>query len=126
MQTSAPALHHQKPQLRSPFPLQILSYIDIGQREGARLLCGGKQKGSKGYFVSQPRCTRCALPSAAAAAPAWSEAALQRQHGGTATARRPPPRSAHPRARCPASLPCPQVEPTVFADVTDDMTIAQE
>lgn len=48
--------------------MQILGYIDIAQREGARLLAGGKQHGTKGYFV----------------------------------------------------------EPTVFADVTDEMTIAQE
>lgn len=31
---------------------QILGYIDIAQREGARLLAGGKQHGTKGYFVS--------------------------------------------------------------------------
>jgi hypothetical protein len=32
--------------------VQILSYIDIGKREGARLMCGGKRHGDKGYFVS--------------------------------------------------------------------------
>jgi aldehyde dehydrogenase (NAD+) len=47
---------------------KILNYIEIGKKEGARLLTGGKRVGNKGYFI----------------------------------------------------------EPTVFADVTDDMTIARE
>ena len=47
---------------------KILSYIDIGQKEGAKLLTGGKRHGTKGFFV----------------------------------------------------------EPTVFADVKDDMRIAKE
>ncbi|RLN94041.1 hypothetical protein BBJ28_00026202, partial [Nothophytophthora sp. Chile5] len=47
---------------------KIMGYIDEGAKEGARLLCGGKREGSKGWFV----------------------------------------------------------QPTVFADVTDDMTIARE
>ena len=45
-----------------------MNYIDIGKKEGAKLLTGGKRVGSKGWFV----------------------------------------------------------EPTVFSDVTDDMTIAKE
>ncbi|TMW59961.1 hypothetical protein Poli38472_000003 [Pythium oligandrum] len=58
----------QGPQIdKSQFD-KILNYIDIGQKEGARILTGGKRKGSMGFFV----------------------------------------------------------EPTVFADVTDDMTIAKE
>ncbi|PRW44891.1 aldehyde dehydrogenase [Chlorella sorokiniana] len=58
----------QGPQVDEDQLKKILGYIDVAQREGARLLTGGKQHGSKGYFV----------------------------------------------------------EPTVFADVTDEMTIAQE
>eukprot|EP00658_Telonema_sp_P-2_P057028 TRINITY_DN45494_c0_g1_i1.p1 TRINITY_DN45494_c0_g1~~TRINITY_DN45494_c0_g1_i1.p1 ORF type:complete len:243 (-),score=70.30 TRINITY_DN45494_c0_g1_i1:54-782(-) len=46
----------------------VLSYIETGKREGARLCCGGHRHGTTGYFI----------------------------------------------------------EPTVFADVTDDMTIARE
>lgn len=30
---------------------KILSYIDIGQKEGAKLVCGGKTVGSEGYFI---------------------------------------------------------------------------
>ena len=47
---------------------KILGYIEIGKNEGAKILCGGKRYGDKGYFI----------------------------------------------------------EPTVFADVTDEMTIAKE
>ena len=47
---------------------RVLHYIEVGKNEGARLLCGGKRWGNKGYFV----------------------------------------------------------EPTIFADVTDNMTIAKE
>lgn len=47
---------------------KILGYVKTGEKEGAKLLLGGKRHGKKGYFV----------------------------------------------------------EPTVFADVTDDMTIAKE
>lgn len=47
---------------------RVLSYIEKGKKEGARLVAGGKRHGTKGYFV----------------------------------------------------------EPTVFADVTDNMTIAKE
>lgn len=58
----------QGPQVDEAQFKKILNYIDIGQKEGARILTGGKRVGSKGYFV----------------------------------------------------------EPTVFADVHDDMTIARE
>lgn len=30
---------------------KILGYIKSGQEQGARLVCGGKRVGSKGYFV---------------------------------------------------------------------------
>ena len=30
---------------------KILNYIDIGKKEGAKLLTGGKRVGNKGYFV---------------------------------------------------------------------------
>jgi acyl-CoA reductase-like NAD-dependent aldehyde dehydrogenase len=31
--------------------MQVLGYVKIGQEEGARLVCGGKQVGTKGYYV---------------------------------------------------------------------------
>jgi len=30
---------------------KILGYIESGQKEGAKLCCGGKRKGDKGYFM---------------------------------------------------------------------------
>lgn len=30
---------------------RVLSYIEIGKREGATLLTGGKPLGSKGYYI---------------------------------------------------------------------------
>lgn len=54
---------------------KILAYCDRGQQEGARLLCGGKQKGTKGYYVRRWRqggrggcrvlCLLCLLPRCA-------------------------------------------------------------
>lgn len=58
----------QGPQIDNTQFEKVLNYIDIGRKEGARLLTGGKRVGKKGFFI----------------------------------------------------------EPTVFADVTDDMTIARE
>jgi len=58
----------QGPQIDSTQFEKVLNYIDIGQKEGGRLLTGGKRVGKKGFFI----------------------------------------------------------EPTVFADVSDDMTIARE
>eukprot|EP01087_Luapelamoeba_hula_P015944 TRINITY_DN483_c0_g1_i1.p1 TRINITY_DN483_c0_g1~~TRINITY_DN483_c0_g1_i1.p1 ORF type:complete len:515 (-),score=111.75 TRINITY_DN483_c0_g1_i1:222-1703(-) len=58
----------QGPQVDKESYDKILKYIDIGQKEGAKLLCGGKAWGDKGFFI----------------------------------------------------------EPTVFADVSDEMRIAQE
>ncbi|KAF0699183.1 Aste57867_10235 [Aphanomyces stellatus] len=58
----------QGPQVSEEQMKKILHYIELGKKEGARLLTGGKRHGTKGFFV----------------------------------------------------------EPTVFADVTDDMTIAKE
>ncbi|KAF4318576.1 hypothetical protein BBO99_00006998 [Phytophthora kernoviae] len=58
----------QGPQIDETQFEKIMNYIDEGVKEGARLLCGGKREGSKGWFV----------------------------------------------------------QPTVFADVTDDMSIARE
>lgn len=58
----------QGPQIDATQMNKILGYIEKGQKEGAKLLTGGKRHGSKGYFV----------------------------------------------------------QPTVFADVQDDMTIAKE
>jgi aldehyde dehydrogenase (NAD+) len=63
--------HHetdQGPQIDKEQFSKILNYIDIGKKEGGKLLTGGKRHGSKGWFV----------------------------------------------------------EPTVFSDVSDDMTIAKE
>jgi aldehyde dehydrogenase (NAD+) len=58
----------QGPQVDSDQFHKIMNYIDIGKKEGAKLLTGGKRVGNKGWFV----------------------------------------------------------EPTVFSDVTDNMTIAKE
>lgn len=58
----------QGPQVDEAQMKKILHYIELGKKEGAKLLSGGKRWGNKGYFV----------------------------------------------------------EPTVFADVTDDMSIAKE
>ena len=58
----------QGPQINETQLQKILDYIATGRKEGARLLCGGKRIGGKGFFL----------------------------------------------------------EPTVFADVTDEMTIAKE
>jgi aldehyde dehydrogenase (NAD+) len=58
----------QGPQVDSEQFGKIMNYIDVGKKQGAKLLTGGKRVGNKGWFV----------------------------------------------------------EPTVFADVTDDMTIAKE
>jgi len=58
----------QGPQVDEDQMKKILHYIDVGKKEGAKLLTGGKRHGNKGYFV----------------------------------------------------------EPTVFADVKDEMTIAKE
>jgi aldehyde dehydrogenase (NAD+) len=30
---------------------RIMSYIDVGKKEGARLVCGGERHGPKGYFI---------------------------------------------------------------------------
>ena len=30
---------------------KIMSYIDSGKSEGAKLNCGGKRKGDKGFYV---------------------------------------------------------------------------
>ncbi|OMJ73602.1 hypothetical protein SteCoe_27679 [Stentor coeruleus] len=58
----------QGPQVDENQMMKILNYIDIGKKEGAKILTGGKRWGKKGYFV----------------------------------------------------------EPTIFTDVTDNMTIAKE
>jgi aldehyde dehydrogenase (NAD+) len=58
----------QGPQVDNEQFAKIMNYINIGQKEGAKLMTGGKRIGKKGYFI----------------------------------------------------------EPTVFAGVTDDMTIAKE
>lgn len=42
----------QGPQVDQDQLNKILAYIDVGQREGARMLCGGKRRGDAGYFVS--------------------------------------------------------------------------
>lgn len=58
----------QGPQVSAEQRDRIMNYIDLGKKEGAKLITGGKRPSGKGYFV----------------------------------------------------------EPTIFADVTDDMTIARE
>ncbi len=42
----------QGPQVDQDELNKILAYIDIGKREGARMLCGGKRHGDAGYYVS--------------------------------------------------------------------------
>ena len=120
--------------------LQILSYIDIGKREGARLLTGGRQKGTKGYYVSEG-----GLAARAACLGALQQAAWCAVHHVGVT----PVEALHcaagspvmagavqlqdwPAAPCtslsPGCLVCSatQIEPTVFADVKDSMRIAKE
>ncbi|MSR32173.1 MAG: aldehyde dehydrogenase family protein [Gemmataceae bacterium] len=41
----------QGPQVSQEQLDKILRYVDIGEREGARLVTGGSRKGNKGYFV---------------------------------------------------------------------------
>ena len=41
----------QGPQVDQDQLDKILEYMAVGQREGARLVCGGKRIGDKGYFV---------------------------------------------------------------------------
>jgi hypothetical protein len=41
----------QGPQVDQDQLDKILQYVDIGRREGARLLTGGTRRGDKGYFV---------------------------------------------------------------------------
>lgn len=41
----------QGPQIDDIQFTKIMHYIDIGQKEGAHMLCGGKRHGDKGYFI---------------------------------------------------------------------------
>jgi aldehyde dehydrogenase (NAD+) len=41
----------QGPQVSQEQLDKILGYVDIGQKEGAKLVTGGKRRGEKGYFV---------------------------------------------------------------------------
>lgn len=38
---------------------KILSYIDIGKKEGAKVACGGKRWGNKGYFIEPTVLINC-------------------------------------------------------------------
>ncbi|KAK3164672.1 hypothetical protein QOZ80_1AG0022880 [Eleusine coracana subsp. coracana] len=42
---------HQRPQVDKDQYEKILKYIDMGKREGATLVAGGKPSGNKGYYV---------------------------------------------------------------------------
>jgi aldehyde dehydrogenase (NAD+) len=42
----------QGPQVDNEQFNKILSYIDAGKREGAKLMCGGERVGERGYFVA--------------------------------------------------------------------------
>src|SRR3984885_7297841 len=42
----------QGPQVSDEQFQKVMSYIDAGKREGAKLLCGGKRVGDRGYFIS--------------------------------------------------------------------------
>jgi aldehyde dehydrogenase (NAD+) len=41
----------QGPQVSKEQMDKILGYVDLGQKQGAQLLCGGKRRGDKGFFV---------------------------------------------------------------------------
>jgi len=41
----------QGPQVNESQMKKVLGYIDIGKREGAKLLTGGARHGNQGYFV---------------------------------------------------------------------------
>jgi aldehyde dehydrogenase (NAD+) len=42
----------QGPQVDNDQFNKVLSYVDAGKREGARLMCGGERVGDRGYFVA--------------------------------------------------------------------------
>src|SRR5438270_1802076 len=42
----------QGPQVDNDQFTKILSYVDAGKREGAKLMCGGERVGDRGYFVA--------------------------------------------------------------------------
>ncbi len=42
----------QGPQVDNDQFTKVLSYVDAGKREGARLMCGGERVGDRGYFVA--------------------------------------------------------------------------
>jgi aldehyde dehydrogenase (NAD+) len=41
----------QGPQVSQEQCDRVMHYIDVGQKEGAKMLCGGKRVGTQGYFV---------------------------------------------------------------------------
>lgn len=43
---------YQGPQVSKAQFDKVLSYIEQGKKEGARLLCGGTRHGDKGYFIN--------------------------------------------------------------------------
>src|SRR6185369_12302339 len=45
------AATEQGPQVSQEQMDKILGYVDLGQKQGAKLVAGGKRVGSKGYFV---------------------------------------------------------------------------
>ncbi|ORZ02772.1 aldehyde dehydrogenase domain-containing protein [Syncephalastrum racemosum] len=49
----------QGPQINKSQFEKILSYIEIGKKEGAQLVCGGKRWGNKGYYIEPTVFTRC-------------------------------------------------------------------
>lgn len=49
----------QGPQINKAQFEKILSYIEIGQKEGATLALGGKRVGNKGYFIEPTVFTNC-------------------------------------------------------------------
>jgi aldehyde dehydrogenase (NAD+) len=42
----------QGPQVNDEQFQKVMGYIDAGQREGARMLCGGTRVGERGYFIA--------------------------------------------------------------------------
>jgi aldehyde dehydrogenase (NAD+) len=45
------AATEQGPQVSQEQFDRVMGYIDAGQKEGAKMLCGGKRVGSRGYFI---------------------------------------------------------------------------
>lgn len=43
--------NQQGPQVDDEMFNKVLNYISVGQKEGAKLQCGGKRQGNTGFFI---------------------------------------------------------------------------